>query len=110
MHIQISHSTIRIKMNISKIQNYLLRVYKFEHYFIFSLGELGISLSLLNATSAALFPESNIEPNLAPIRGKPHVSVTAIPAAIKPGKISSVLLTTASSPPSTHIGSIPIHL
>src|SRR5262245_12349513 len=48
-----------------------------------------------------------IEPNVGPILGRPNVSVTHIPVATSPGNISVVFSTTASSPPFTHIGSIP---
>src|SRR5687768_18505412 len=70
-------------------------------------GTLLISSILLWAISAALIPESSIEPKVGPILASPKVSVTDIPAAIRPGNTSPVLLTTSSSPPSTHIGSIP---
>lgn len=59
-------------------------------YFTFSLGESGISFSLPMATSAALLPDNSIDPNVGPMRGRPCVSVTDIPLAIKPGKTSSV--------------------
>ena len=43
------------------------------------------SLIFSAATSAALFPDSSIEPNVGPILASPWVSVTDIPAAIRPG-------------------------
>jgi hypothetical protein len=51
---------------------------------------IGISLSLPIATSAAFLPDSNMEPNVGPILGKPCVSVTDMPVAINPGNTSPV--------------------
>jgi hypothetical protein len=59
-------------------------------YFTFSLGESGSSFSLPMAISAALLPDNSIDPNVGPMRGRPCVSVTDIPLAIRPGKTSSV--------------------
>jgi hypothetical protein len=59
-------------------------------YFTLSFGCSGVSFSLCIATSAPFLPDKSMDPNVGPIRGRPFVSVTDIPTAIKPGKTSSV--------------------
>src|SRR3989338_11081043 len=64
-------------------------------------------LSKSKTTVAHFCPESNIAPNVGPIRGRPKVVVTLIPQTTNPGCTSLVCSTTKSSERSTHIAPKP---
>jgi len=62
--------------SISVVPLSLTTIYVPDHYLLCKHSR---------ATSAALFPERNIPPKIAPIRWEPKTALAAIPATIKPG-------------------------
>src|SRR5438093_12916640 len=64
--------------------------------------------SSFSATSAARFPLKSIAPNVGPIRGRPYVEQTAMPATMTPGYAIPVCSTTASSDFSIHMPPSPL--
>jgi hypothetical protein len=88
----ITQSSFRYPINNQPLHhlNHLFLYTPILSYFTFNFGSSGVSFSLCIATSAPFLPDKSIDPNVGPIRGRPFVSVTDIPTAIKPGKTSSV--------------------